>query len=96
MLRAIEKDPNAVLPYRFDWSEWLEGDTITDAMFEVSPADSGLVIESQSFDAATCTVWLSGGVAGQTYTVTCRVFPESGTAHGMRDDRSILVRVKER
>jgi hypothetical protein len=97
MLRAIDKDPDAILPYRFDWTEWLDGDTILSATFEVSPADpGGLAIESQSFDGSTCTVWLTRGVAGQTYTVTNRIFPNAGAAHGMCDDRSILVRVKER
>ncbi len=97
MLRAIDKDPDAILPYRFDWNDWLDGDTILNATFTVSPAvPGGLEIESQSFDTKTAAVWLRGGVAGQTYTVTNSVFPNSGAAHGMRDDRSILVRVKER
>ncbi len=97
MLRAIDKDPDAILPYRFDWTDWLDGDTIQNATFEVSPVEAGgLEIESQSFDAKTCAVWLRGGVDGHTYTVTCSVFPAAGVAHGMRDDRSILVRVKER
>ncbi len=97
MLRAIEKDPDAILPYRFDWSEWLEGDTISDAEFEVSPSvEGGLTIDAQSYDTATCTVWLSGGVAGQSYTLTNRIYPQAGAAHGMRDDRSVLVRVQNR
>ncbi len=97
MLRAIDKDPDAILPYRFDWTEWLDGDTIQNATFAVSPVEeNGLEIEVQSFDTKTCIVWLRGGLSGKTYTVTCSVFPAAGTVHGMRDDRSILVRVKER
>jgi hypothetical protein len=98
MLRAIDKDPDAILPYRFDWTEWLDGDTLLNATFAVSPAEEGgLEIDDDTFDASgVATVWLSGGVPGKSYTVTCSVFPESGAVHNMRDDRSILVRVKER
>ncbi len=98
MLRAIDKDPDAILPYRFDWTDWLDGDNILNATFAVSPAvEGGLKIDDQTFDASgVATVWLNGGVAGQMYTVTCTVFPASGAAHNMRDDRSILVRVRER
>jgi hypothetical protein len=97
MLRAIDKDPNAVLPYRFDWTDWLEGDTILNADVAVSPdVAAGVKIDDHTHDTKVVTVWLSGGVAGQTYTVTCSVFPASGAAHNMRDDRSLLVRVKER
>lgn len=98
MLRAIDKDPQAILPYRFDWTDWLEGDTIQNATFTVSPVEPGGVeIENSTFDASgIATVWLRGGVVGHSYTVTCSVFPASGAAHGMRDDRSLLVRVKER
>jgi hypothetical protein len=97
MLRAIDKDPDAILPYRFDWTDWLDGDNILNATFAVSPVEpDGLEIEAQSFDSKTCTVWLRGGADGRTYTVTNRIFPDSGAAHGMCDDRSILVRVRNR
>jgi hypothetical protein len=98
MLSAIDKDPDAILPYRFDWTDWLDGDTIDNATFAVLPAvEGGLKIDDQTFDASgVATGWLSGGVPGQAYTVTCSVFTTAGAAHHMRDDRSILVRVKER
>lgn len=40
----------------------------------------------------TVVAWISGGTAGTTYRVTCRIV----TAGGRTDDRSIFIKVKER
>jgi hypothetical protein len=97
MLSAIDKDPDAILPYVFDWTDWLDGDTISKAEVLVSPGDDGgIVVASVSHDDSKVTAWLSGGKIGVGYTVTCRVFPTLGAAQNMQDDRSILVRVRDR
>ena len=42
--------------------------------------------------ATKATVWLSGGQAGATYTVTNRIV----TTGGRTDDRSIAIKVEDR
>lgn len=89
MSNSFTKDPSAVLDYMIDWLRWLKGDTIQTSQWTV-PA--GLALVSQSNTTTTTTVWLSGGTAGQTYTVTNRIT----TAAGRTDERSLLIRVEER
>lgn len=85
------KDPDAVLDWNFDWSNWLDGDEEIDvSTFIVS---SGITVASSSNTATSATVWLSGGTAG-VYRVTNRVTTTSIPAR--TDDRSITIRVKER
>lgn len=89
---TINKDPDAVLDYPFDWAPWLKGvgDTIVSATFEVDPP---LTITRQAFDAMTATVWLSGGVVGSgSLRVTCRIV----TLDGRTDERSIFLKIVER
>lgn len=85
----IPKDPDALLDYAIDWTQWLDGDTILTSDWTVAV---GLTKESQFNTTTVATVWLSGGVAGTSYTVTNRIT----TAGGRTDDRSITIRVKER
>jgi hypothetical protein len=90
MTYRVWKDPQAVLEYGFDWSEWLVGaDTISAATWTV-PA--GLTKASESNTTTTSTVWLSGGVRGNTYAVSCHIT----TAGGRQDDRSIQIYCEER
>ena len=92
----IRKDPNAVLDYKVDWTEWLvDGDTITaDEWF----LDGGLFdpddldIENHTHDDTSATAWISGGTAGEEYDVTCRI----ATAHGRIDDRTFTLVVEDR
>lgn len=84
------KDPSAVLDYKIDWSEWLPtNDRIVNASFAVS--DDAITVDDVIFDDDTATVWLSGGVAGERYTVTNHVVTEDGR----EDDRSITIICKD-
>lgn len=90
MTNVFDKDPNAVLDYQWDWSDWLdEGETITVAVITV-PA--GLTLDSQVDTGATVTAWLSGGTAGDGYRIICHI----ETSEGREDDRSIYLRCRER
>jgi len=84
----IIKDPEAVLDYRFDWVEWLNGDTITAATVTVTNGTKA----SQTFTNTTVTAWISGGVAGQVISVNCHIT----TAAGRQDDRTVRLKVKSR
>jgi hypothetical protein len=84
-------DPDALLDYPADWSAWLpEGDTLVDVTVVT---DDGVTVENVQPPADGVTVaWISGGTAGESYTVTYHVV----TAEGREDDRSITLVCKER
>lgn len=84
------KDPEAVLDWRWDWSEWLaDGEVIVTSVMTVS---AGIVFESDSHSATSTTVWLSGGTSGQPYSVANRIT----TSAGRTDERTITIRVTNR
>lgn len=89
MPQTFIKDPSAVLDYSIDWSDWLEGDTISTSTWTVP---SGLSNTSESKTNTKTTVWLSGGAVAQFYTVTNRVV----TAGGRTDERSIVIVIGQR
>jgi hypothetical protein len=83
------KDPNAVLDYVLDWTKWLNGDTIATSTWIVPP---GLTLNSHTNTTTRSTAWISGGSAGQSYTVTNRIT----TLGGRTEDRSFIIAVAER
>ena len=84
------KDPDAVLDYSFDWSDWLDV-TETISSYTID-ADTGITVDSDSESAGVVTVWLSGGTAGQTYAVRCEIV----TSDSRTDERTMLIKVQER
>lgn len=84
----ITKDPNAVLDYYFDWSTWLNGDTIATSTWIV-PA--GLTMASESETSTRTTIWLSAGIFPERYKVVNRIT----TAAGRTEDRTLLVIMEE-
>jgi hypothetical protein len=86
---TFTKDPNAVLDYMIDWIRWLSGDQVATSEWLVP---TGLTKVADTKTASSATVWLSGGTAGQSYTVTNRVT----TTGGRTEDRSFMIRVEER
>jgi hypothetical protein len=98
MLRRYIKDPAAVLDYAVDWRNpepgeargYLDDDeTIT--AHEVT-VDDGITKDSDSETDGVVTIWLSGGAAGQRYTIGCKIT----TSAGRIDERSFEVDVKQR
>jgi hypothetical protein len=89
MPQSFTKDPNAVLDYQIDWSTWLGTDTISSATWTVA---TGLTKTTDSKTTTTTTVWLSGGTAGTTYSVACRIV----TAGGRTDDRTVQIKVEDK
>lgn len=92
------QDPEAILDYTLDWSNMLvSGDSIVNAVFT---PDSGLNVLTSNITGSTvnsnteqaATVWLLGGIVGQTYGVTCHIT----TAGGRQDDRTFQIVVKEK
>lgn len=94
----IEKDPAAVLDYTIDWNAastlggpWLaSGETLSGGAVWTLPI--GITKSSQNDTATASTIWLAGGTAGASYTITCKVT----TIAGRTDERSFLVVVRQR
>jgi len=91
MSRRFLKDPDAVLDYQIDWSNWLDGDTIATSSWTV-PA--GIIKESDSETTEAATIWLSGGTAGTSYECVNRITTANDPVR--IDDRTITIRVQER
>jgi hypothetical protein len=101
---TILKDPDAVLDYLWDWTEWLAGvvdiqnspelvpDVITS--YEVfaygSPVDITVGVLAQL--GGRIVAYLSGGTLGHTHPVTCRIH----TAGGRTEDRTIYLKIRAR
>ena len=91
-MSAFVKDPDAVLDYKIDWLAWLAfGETISS---KTVTATTGLTVDSSTItDSSTSvTIWLSGGTAGASYTVTCQIV----TSASRTDERSITIQCRER
>lgn len=88
---SFVKDPDAVLDYAIDWTDWLASrgsDTISASAWIVP---DGITKDSDEFTDTVATIWLSGGTAGETYSLTNRVT----TAGGRVQDKTIKIKVKE-
>lgn len=87
------KDPADVLDYQFDIAPALsgnDGDAVATLDVSISPASPGdLSLASAAADGSRAVLWLQGGVAGTTYTVTLMV----GTQAGRMLSRSVLLPV---
>lgn len=81
---AIKKDPNAVLDYTVDWTDWLT--PVADVIVSVEWVPStGITVVSSSSTSTTATAFCSGGVPDADEFVTCRIT----MAGGRTDDRTI-------
>lgn len=84
------KDPDADLPWHFDWTDWLdEGEAITASVMTPS---AGITIHDAAFSSTDTTVWVTGGTVGTVYTVANRIT----TSQDKVDERTIRIRVKNR
>lgn len=88
-MKTFVKDPNALLDYTFDWSDWLGDDTILSVTATLA---TGLTQENLTSSSTAATVWISGGEAGKSYDVTCEIT----TNGGRTDRRTITLRVVDR
>lgn len=80
------KDPQATLDYSVEWSQWLDGDTISTSSWTVT---TGINNTSESTTTTKATVWLSGGSIGGVYSAVNTIT----TASGRTDERTITISV---
>lgn len=84
------KDPSALLDYQINWAAWLaSGEELNTITWDVP---SGITEEGASFTSTVATIWLSGGTAFNFYIITCSIV----TTLGRKDDRSFVIRVKDK
>ena len=92
----IDKDPTAILDYTLDWSEYTQGgdsvSTATWAVVAISGDSSPLTVGASSINSDKATVVISGGTAGNIYTVTCTIT----TTENLTDKRAFRIVVKNR
>jgi hypothetical protein len=85
---APDKDPNAILDYSIDWSDWLGTDEISTSTWIVP---TGITKTAESNTAQIATIWLSGGTAKTTYTLLNRIT----TTGGRTADQSFKIYCKD-
>lgn len=85
------KDPDAVLDYPFDWSEWLAD--VNDTLVSAEITAAGVTAEPLGLPVnGVVGVMVSGGAVGVAASVTCRIT----TAGGRTDDRTLHFVIGER
>jgi len=92
----ITKDPEAILTYSLDWSDWLNnGETISSSTFTVeniSGDSDPLSKVSQSSSDTVATVKVSGGTSGNIY----KVYDQITTSGGLTERRYFRIKVETR
>lgn len=93
----IEKDPQAVLTYTFDWQQWLPtGDTIASVQYTAQARSNDptpIVIDNSGVQTGRYTyVTLSGGQLDKIYIITAKVT----TADALVDRRSFRIKIVNR
>lgn len=92
-LPHIDKDPNAQIPFAWDWTDWLAAIGAASVSSATVTAEAGLtVVGGAIVNSPVVSQLMSGGTAGSSYRVYCRVTANTGAI----DDRSIVIDVKER
>lgn len=92
---TIIKDPNAVLDYTIDLTEWCDaaGDTLSEAA--PTTLTNGMLVERLDVLPRQIVVWARGGESGKLGSITIH-FKGSGTPTKREDDRTLYFRLKER
>jgi hypothetical protein len=86
------KDPNAILDYGFDWSDWLQSGEIIVNSTWINP--DAITIVTNAYLNQSTVVWVSGGTAGKSYRLTNRIVTNNSPAR--TDDRTLLIEVQDK
>lgn len=92
---VIDKDPDAVLDYTLDWTDYMAEitpDTIATLTVTASNPTPSITVDSTDLTGSTTTGWISGGTVGQLEAFTYHIV----TAQGREDDRTLYVKIKEK
>ena len=94
MSNVYTKHPADVLEYVFDFARWLsDGDTISSVTGTATSSTDGATaaIDSSTYTDTTATLWVSGGIEGETAEISAVVV----TALGRTKEACIRIRVKD-
>jgi hypothetical protein len=83
------KDPTVKKDYGFDWTPWLEGDTLNGSEWTVN--EGTVILTNDSNDDQKTQVWVEGGVNKERAVITNRI----STAGGRTDERSMLIPIQD-
>lgn len=72
------KDPSDISYLNFNWGAWLNPGAAVSAILSVSSSPSGLTLGTATLGGNTVVVPISGGTAGTTYTVSCKITSTDG------------------
>lgn len=87
MGKHYTQDPDDVLDYVIDWSDWLDGDTIASSSWTVD----GVTQDDDDNTTTTTTIWISGGTVGVIGSATNHIV----TAAGREKDQTITFTIME-
>lgn len=85
--RNIQQKTNATITYRFDWSQWLNGQTIT--AYTVT-AESGITVAASKNDSTSVYVSISSPTLASRKTLTCAI-TSSAQPYAQTDSRSVTI-----
>ena len=91
-MNSFVKDPQAILDYKFDWSQWLQSGEVITSHSVAAPTGISVDSSSATDSDTSVTAWLSSGTDGIQYIVTCTITTNAART----DERSILVWIEER
>ena len=89
---AFDKDPDAILDYYIDWSDWLTGSEVLASSTWTVP--TGIVKDSDGNSDTVTQIWLSGGTVGRVYRVINHIKTNSSPVR--EDDRTLTIRISEK
>lgn len=100
-LKWDDKDPNDVLDYSIDWSDYLAvGETVASVVHSISAVSgdaSPLAIDTtkpdsgESVTASGSLVWLKNGTAGNIHYITAKITTSANRVW----DRKVKLKIKD-
>lgn len=88
IIATYSKEQDAITTYGIDWSAWLDGRTIASSVWDVPV---GLTNVSESNTTTSTAIQLSGGVWGDSFTVTNTVTLNTADV----EERSIVINIQQ-
>lgn len=86
---TLPLDPDASEIYQWDWTDWLDGETLVNP--PLIEAAAGITATLYYLGASTVDVRVAGGTPGTTYAVTVRA---TSATHARRRDRTVRFAVQ--
>ena len=94
----FEKDPDEILDYGLDWTNWLDGDEISTSTWKtIEPLTSPpleYVSGSESASTTNTLVFVSGGKEGVTYKLTNAITTTNSPSRTA--ERTLYITIKEK